>query len=51
MKQFCKYASATTDMDATIEKPLEAMFSMHSMLRLYSKDKREKLIRSRWLQI
>jgi hypothetical protein len=51
MKQFCKYASATTDMDATIEKPLEVMFSMHSMLRLYSKGKWEKLVRSEWLEI
>jgi hypothetical protein len=33
-----------TDMHATTEEPLEAMFSMRFMPRLYSEDKWEKLV-------
>jgi hypothetical protein len=43
-QQLGKHAPVGTDMHATIKEPLEAMFSVQSMPRLYSKDKRKKLV-------
>jgi hypothetical protein len=42
-----KYTSMATDMHTATEKPLEAMFSMRFMPRLYSEDKWEKF---KWLR-
>jgi hypothetical protein len=36
-----KHMSATTNKHATIDKPLEKMFSVKSVPRLYSEDSRE----------
>jgi ribosome-interacting GTPase 1 len=42
MKRLDKHVSAAMDMDAMIQELLKMMFSMQSMLRLYSKGHQEK---------
>jgi hypothetical protein len=43
-QQFDKHVSAVMDMHATVEELLETMFSMQSMLRLYSESHWANLI-------
>jgi hypothetical protein len=44
---YCKHVSAAMNQYATIEKLLEAVFSMRSVSGLYSEDQREKSVGGR----
>jgi hypothetical protein len=46
-----KHMSATTNKYATIEEPLEEVFSIRSVSRLYSEDRREVEVESRSRQL
>jgi hypothetical protein len=43
-QQISKHAPTATDMHATLEELLDEVFSILSIMRLYSEDHREKLV-------
>jgi Holliday junction resolvasome RuvABC ATP-dependent DNA helicase subunit len=58
MQRCGKHVSMATNEHATIEEPLDTVFSMWSMLRLYNKDEMDKLVsrqpvggQSQWLAV
>jgi hypothetical protein len=45
-----KRATAASDTQGTIEEPLEAMFSLRSVPRLYNENERENLVANHGLE-